>query len=149
MRFAIREGDARFPLFVTSIVAPQLHQDKLEAIKLAEECVFVSPLSLAKFVDSLRGHIPAGSISNTPSFELAPLLACLEVKATDVPQLASELKRIMYRSLTRTPDSPLGPMVRVPLPIRRLIRLFVETHAIASTSRLRERERGDSIIFCA
>ena len=130
---------------VTSIVAPALHKTKLETIKLAEEFVFLSPLSLAEFVNSLRqGHTPASSISGTPSFALAPLWDCLEVKPIDVPQLASELKRIMFRALTGSPNSPLGPMVRVPQPIRRLIRLFVETHAIASTSRLRERERGGS-----
>ena len=129
---------------VTSIVTPELHETKLEAIKLAEEFVFLSPLSLAEFVDSLQAHTPASPISGTSSFALAPLWDCLEVKPTDVPRLASELKRIMFRALTGTPDSPLGPMVRVPLPVRQLIRLFVETHAIASTSRLRERERGDS-----
>jgi hypothetical protein len=135
---------------VTSIVAPELHKTKLEAIKLAEEFVFLSPLSLAEFVDSLQRRTPDSSISGTPSFALAPLWDCLEVKPMDVHQLASELKRIMFRALTGTPDSPLGPMVRVPLPIRELIRLFVETRAIASTSRLRERqgllerERGDS-----
>ena len=35
-------------------------------------------------------------------------------------------------------------MVRLPVPIRELIRLFVETHAIASTSRLRKREKANS-----
>jgi polyribonucleotide nucleotidyltransferase len=50
----------------------------------------------------------------------------------------------MFRALTGTPDSPLGPIVRVPIPIRQLIRLFVEAHAIASTSRLREREKVNS-----
>jgi hypothetical protein len=75
---------------------------------------------------------------------LASLWDCFEVKPGDVPQLASELKRIMFRALTGMPDSPLGPMARVPQPIRQLIRLFVETHAIASTRRLRERERGSS-----
>jgi hypothetical protein len=125
---------------VTSIVAPELHKTKLEAVKLVEEFVFLSPLSLAEFVDSLQRHVPASSISGTPSFALTPLWDCLEVKPPDVPQLASELKRIMFCALTGTPDSPLGPMVSVPLPIRQLIRLFVESHAIASTSRLRERE---------
>ena len=128
---------------MTSIVAPELHETKLEAIRLAEEFVFLSPLSLAEFVASLR-HTPASSISGTPSFALASLWDCLEMKPTDVTQLASELKQIMFRALKGTPVSPLGPMVRVPLPIRQLIRLFVETHAIASTSRLREREKGDS-----
>ena len=125
---------------VTSIAAPELHKTKLEAIKLAEEFVFLSPLSLAEFVDSLKGHPPASSISGTSSFALAPLWDCLEVKPADVPQLASELKRIMFRALMGRPDSPLGPMVKVPLPIRQLIRLFVETHAIASTRKLRARE---------
>lgn len=36
---------------VTSIVAPELHKTKLESIKLAEEFVFLSPLSLAEFVE--------------------------------------------------------------------------------------------------
>jgi hypothetical protein len=129
---------------VTSIIAPELHETKLQAIKLVEEFVFLSPLSLAEFVDSLQGHTPVSSISGTLPFALAPLWDCLEVKPADVPQLASELKRIMFRALTGTPDSPLGPVVRVPLPIRQLIRLFVETHAIASTSRLREREKVHS-----
>lgn len=128
---------------VTSIVAPELHKTKLGAIKLAEEFVFLSPLSLAEFVDSLRGHIPASSISNTPPFELAPVWACLEAKPADVPQLAYELKETMFRALGEKFDSPLGPMALVPLPIRQLIRLFVETRAIASTRRLRERESGE------
>jgi hypothetical protein len=124
---------------VTSIVAPELHKTKLEGIKLVEEFVFLSPLSLAVFVDSLQSYT-----SGTPSFALAPLWDCLEVKPADVPQLASELKRIMLRALTGTPESPLGPMVEVPQPIRQLIRLFVETNAIASTNKLRERERDSS-----
>jgi hypothetical protein len=131
---------------VTSIDAPELHETKLGAIKLAEELVFLSPLSLAEFADSLQGHTTASSISGTPFFALASLLDCLEEMPTDVPQLASQLKRIMFRALKGAPDSPLGPMVRVPLPIRQLIRLFVETHAIASTSKLRERERGVSAV---
>jgi hypothetical protein len=131
-------------LQVTSIVAPELHKSKLDAIKLAEEFVFLSPLSLAEFVGSLKGHSLAVSISGTPSFTLTPLWNCIEAKPADVPQLASELKRIMFCALTEKPDSPLGPMVRVPLPIRQLIRFFVETRAIASTRKLRERERGDS-----
>ena len=80
---------------MTSIDAPELHETKLEAIKLAEEFVFLSPLSLAEFVDFLQGHTPDSSISGTPSFALAPLRDCLEVKPTDVPQLASELKQII------------------------------------------------------
>jgi hypothetical protein len=126
---------------VTSIVAPELHKTKLEAIKLSDEFVFLSPLSLAEFVDSLRGHPPAGSMSGASSLALAPLWDCLEMKPADVPQLAFELKRIMLRALMEKPDSPLGPMLKVPLPIRQLIRLFVEARAFASTSRLRERER--------
>jgi hypothetical protein len=129
---------------VTSIDARELHKAKLEEIKLPEELVFLSPLSLAEFVRSLERHTPAISISGTPSFALAPLWDCLAAEPADVPQLASELKRIMFRVLKETSDTPLGPMVRVPQPIRQLIRLFVETRAIASTSRLRERERGDS-----
>jgi hypothetical protein len=125
---------------VTSIIAPELHSIKLDAIKLAEEFVFLSPLSLAEFVASLAGGIPASSIPGAPPFTLAKLWACLETKPFDVPQLASELKQIMLRALEGTPDSPLGPIVRVPLPICQLVRLFVETHAIASTSKLRERE---------
>jgi hypothetical protein len=128
---------------VTSMIAPDLHKTKLQAIKLAEEFVFLSPLSLAEFVDSLRGHTPTSSISGKPSFALSSLWDCLEVKPIDVPELASELKRIMLDALTGTPDSPLGPVVRVPLPIRQLIRLFVETRAIESTSRLRKREKAN------
>jgi hypothetical protein len=124
---------------VTSIVEPEGHESKLQAIRMAEEFVFLSPLSLADFVDSLQ--TPAGSPSGRPSCALGPLWDCLEVHPTDVPTLASELKRIMFRALQDTPDSPLGPMVRVPQPVRQLIRLFVETRAIASTSRLREREK--------
>jgi hypothetical protein len=130
---------------VTSIVAPELHETKLQAIKLAEEFVFLSPLSLAQFVGSLKGpSSPAISISGTPPFALAPLWDCLEGRPADIPQLAAELKRITHRALAGTPDSAHGPMTRVPLPIRQLIRLFVETHAIASTNRLRERERVNS-----
>lgn len=126
---------------VTSIIDPILHKSKLERIKLAEEFVFLSPLSLAQFVDALQ----RASIVGAPSFALASLWECLEAKPADVPELASELKRTMFRALTRTPNSPLGPMVEVPQPIRQLIRLFVETHAIASTSKLRERERGSRV----
>ena len=129
---------------VTSIVAPELHKTKRETIKLAEEFVFLSPRSLAEFVASQQSPSRASSTSGTQSFPLASLWDCFEVKPGDVPQLASELKRIMFRALTGMPDSPLGPMARVPQPIRQLIRLFVETHAIASTRRLRERERGSS-----
>jgi hypothetical protein len=133
---------------VTSIVAPELHKAKREGIKLAEEFVFLSPLSLAEYVRSLQTRNPADPKSWTPSFALAPLWDCLEAKPADVPQLASELKRIMFSALTTTPDSPLGPMVRVPQPVRQLIRLFVETHALASTSKLRERERNRSSDPC-
>jgi hypothetical protein len=125
---------------VTSTVTPQFHETKLQAIKLVEEFVFLSPLSLAEFVASMQ-RTP---ILNNPSFASAQLWDCLEVKPSDVDELASELKRIMLAALTVTPDSPLGPMVRVPLPIRQLIRLFVETRAIESTSRLREREKANS-----
>ena len=128
---------------VTSIIAPEHHETKLQAIKLAEELVFLSPLSLAEFVDSLRDHTPVSAKPGTSPFALAPLWDCLEVKPANVPQLASELKRMLFRALTGTPNSPLGPMVRVPVPIRQLIRLFVETHAIASTSMLRKRERAN------
>ncbi len=129
---------------VTSIIEHELHENKLQGIKSADEFVFLSPLSLAEFVGSLQGHTPASSLPGTPSFALAPLWDYLEAKPADVPQLASELKRIMLRALTGTPDSPLGPMARVPQPIRQLIRLFVETHAFASTSRLREHEKVNS-----
>ena len=105
---------------VTSIVAPELHKTKLEAIRLAEEFVFLSPLSLAEFVDTLQDPSPVSAISSTSSFALGPLWACFEVKPTDAPQLASELKQIMFRALKGTPDSPLGPMAMVPLPIRQL-----------------------------
>jgi len=128
---------------VTSIIAPEHHETKLQAIKLAEELVFLSPLSLAEYVDSLRDHPPVAEKPGTSPFALAPLWDCLEVKPANVPQLASELKRVLFRALTGTPDSPLGPMVRVPVPARQLIRLFVETHAIASTSMLRKRETAN------
>ena len=128
---------------VTSMVAPELHKTKLQAIKLAEEFVFLSPLSLAEFVDSLQDHTPANSISGTPTFTLSSLWDCLEAKPIDIPELASELKLIMSDAMIGTPDSPLGPMVRVPPPIRQLIRLFVETRAIESTSRPRMREKAN------
>jgi hypothetical protein len=129
---------------VTSITKPEHHQTKLDGIRLVEEFVFLSPLTLAEFVHSLQDHIPSRSISDTPSFASTPLWDCLEVKPADVPELASELRRIMFRALAGMPDSPLGPMVRVPQPIRQLIRLFVETRAIASTNTLREREKVNS-----
>jgi hypothetical protein len=128
---------------VTSIITPELHETKIQGIKLAEEFVFLSPRSLAEFVHSLQSHTPT-SLSDTPPFASAALWDCIEAKLADVPQLASELKRIMFRALAVMPDSPLGPMTRVPLPIRQLIRLFVESRAIESTSRLRERERSNS-----
>jgi hypothetical protein len=124
---------------VTSVTALELHETKRQGIELVEEFVFLSPLSLAEFADSLRERTSDTSASGTRLCGLARLWDCLEVNPIDVPQLASKLKRIMLRALTGTPDSPLGPMVRVPQPIRQLIRLFTET--IASTSRLRERER--------
>ena len=129
---------------VTSVVAPDEHKTKIQAIKLAEEFVFLSPLSLAEFVDSLRGHTPDSSISHTPPFTLSSLWDCLEAKPINVPELAFELRRIMFDALAGTPDSPLGPMARVPLPIRQLIRFFVETRATASTDRLRKREQANS-----
>jgi hypothetical protein len=130
---------------VTSVIAPELHETKLQAIRLAEEFVFLSPLSLAEFVASLKAHTPVQSTSGSPPFALATLWDCLDAKPANVPELASELKRILVRALTGTPDSPLGPMARVPLPIRQLIRLFVEMHALASTNRLREREKANNL----
>jgi hypothetical protein len=129
---------------VTSTVAPEHHKTKIQAIKSVEEYVFLSPLSLAEFVNYLQGHAPARSMPDAPPFALAPLWDCLEAKPADVPQLALELKRILFRALAGPPDSPLGPIAQVPLPIRRLIRLFVETRAIESTNTLREREKGES-----
>jgi len=114
---------------LTSIDAPELHESKLEAIRMADELVFLSPLSLAEFVHSLEGHAPAGSISITRPLALAPLWDCLETNPIDVPQLAPKLKRTLLGALSGMPDSPLGPMVRVPQPVRELIRVFVETHA--------------------
>jgi hypothetical protein len=102
---------------VTSMVAPELHKTKLQAIKLAEEFVFLSPLSLAEFVNSLQGRTSISSISGTPPFVLAPLWDCLDVKPANVPQLASELKRLLFRALTETPESPVGPVARVPIPV--------------------------------
>jgi hypothetical protein len=63
--------------------------------------VFLSPLSLAEYVDSLRDHPPVAEKSGTSPFALAPLWDCLEVKPADVPQLASELKRTMFRARWR------------------------------------------------
>lgn len=133
---------------VTSIVAPDLHKTKLGAIKSAEEFVFLSPLSLAEFVDSLQKHTPSSSKPGTTPFALSSLWNCLETKPINIPQLASALKQTMFCALAGTPTSPLGPLVNVPLPIRQLIRLFVETRAIASTSRLRDREKGVSTVTC-
>jgi hypothetical protein len=128
---------------VTSTTAPEHHEAKLQAIRLVDEFVFLSPLSLARYMDSLQGRPSVPEISDTSSRALGALWDCFEAKPADVPQLASELKRIMFRALTGTPDSPLGPMVRVPLPIRQLIRRFVETQAAASTGRLRKREKAN------
>jgi hypothetical protein len=143
----VRKHGARVQ--VTSIIEPEQHKTKRQAIKLAEEFVFLSPLSLAEFVNSLRGHTPVAWTSDTLPFALTTLWGCLGVKPLDVPQLACELKRIMFGAMTGMPNSPLGPMVRVPLPIRQLIRLFVETHAMACTSRLRKREGAHSRNFAA
>jgi hypothetical protein len=129
---------------VTSIIEPQRHETKLQAIKLAEEFVFLSPLSLAEFVASLQSRTLITEISGASPFELDRLWDCLEAKPADVPELASELKRIMFCALTGIHDSPLGPMVRVPAPIRQLIRAFVKREAIASTTRLRKREEANS-----
>ena len=126
---------------VTSTIAPEFHKAKLQAIKMPDEFVFLSPLSLAEFVDYLQGgnldDLPPG----LPIFQLASLWDCLDKKPSDVPQLAYELKRILCRALTGTFNSPLGPMALVPLPVRQLIRFFAETRAIASTESLREREK--------
>jgi S1 RNA binding domain len=127
---------------VTSIIASDLHETKIQGIRLADEFVFLSPLSLAKFVESLRRYSSAGRVF--ASFELAALWDCLEAKPSTVPELASELRRVMFAAFAVAPDSPLGPLMRVPKPIRELVRLFVETRAIASTRRLREREQRES-----
>ncbi|MBI1212977.1 MAG: hypothetical protein GC190_16060 [Alphaproteobacteria bacterium] len=125
---------------VTSVAEPELHKAKLGAIKLAEEFVFLSPLSLAEYVVSLQGRTRVNQNSDALPFELASLWDCLDEKPMDVLQLASELKRVMLQAMSGPPNSPLGPMVRVPHPLRHLIRHFVETHAFTSTARLRERQ---------
>jgi hypothetical protein len=126
---------------VTSIIAPELHKAKLDAIRSSEEFVFLSPLSLAQFVNNIQDNSRIGATFGTSSSSLAALSQCVNVELGNAPQLAFELKRIMPDALTRTADSPLGPLAAVPLPIRQLVRLFVETQARASTSKLRERER--------
>lgn len=130
-------------LQVTSITEPELHKTKVERIRRVEEYIFLSPLSLAQFVDALRGKAAASAGSDPPPFALAALWDCLDAKPADVPQLASELKRVLFAALAATPDSPLGPMARVPPVLRQLIRYFVETRAVASTGKLREREERD------
>jgi hypothetical protein len=126
---------------VTSITAPEQHDTKLRAIKLAEEFVFLSPLTLAEYAALPRGHTSVIETSGMAPFALDLLWDCLGAKPANVPELASELKRILFDALAKMPDSPLGPIVRVPAPIRRLIALFVKTQAIGSTSRLRQREK--------
>lgn len=124
---------------VTSIIAPELHSAKLESIRLAEEFVFLSPLSLAEFVQENPFCVSA---SGSQSFSLQSLWDCLEAKPMDVPQLASILKINLFKALEEVPSSPEGPMAKVPLPIRQLIRCFVEKRAAATTDRLRKREKN-------
>lgn len=125
---------------ITSVILPEHHKAKLDAIRLAEEFVFLSPLSIAQFVNSLHGAL-GDTISGTSPLSLVALSQCINVELTDAPRLAAELRRMMYNALTQMPNSPIGPLIAVPLPIRQLIRLFVETQTMASTNTLRKREK--------
>jgi hypothetical protein len=123
---------------ITSMIDPELHERKIGSIKRVEELVFLSPLSLAEFVISLHGK--SAPATGGQYFKLSLLWACLGMKSLDAPRLASKLNHILFRALKETPESPLGPMVRVPLPVRQLIRHFVKWHAFESTNKLRARE---------
>ena len=128
---------------VTSIIGPETSRGQSSGYQIGRGVRVSVPSIAGKFCRRSAGTTDDPSIGH-PTFELVALWNCMETKPLDVPQLASDLKRILLSALAEIPNSPLGPMARVPLPIRQLIRIFVETHAVVSTSRLRERERSQS-----
>lgn len=111
----------------TSIISSKRHHEKREAISRTEEYVFLSPLSLAEFAKASPEHAKS-------------LAECLETEISFVEGVAYEIRHILNEAIDKPAVSPLGPLARVPKQLRALVRAYVETMAMDTTARLRNRE---------
>jgi hypothetical protein len=116
---------------VTQVVDAAQHHSKLEKIRLAEEFVILSPLTLARAV---------ARQSLLPLVEKVRFWECFSTPRLPVPQLARTIYDAFQKAIGQAQDHPLGPLHFVPQPLRELVQLYVATEARRTTRHLRRRE---------
>jgi hypothetical protein len=117
-----------------------LHAQRMSRCRHPEGYVVVSPLQLASHVESffesdLGGEVEAG------------FWECLGAEPVDRPELATALLRIFDSAILEPVRHPLGPMVKVPVPIRCLVRSYVKAKSFDAAKHMREELSGRPGLF--
>jgi hypothetical protein len=122
---------------VTQTTLQDRLEQKLARIPRVNEFVILSPRSLADALDH-----EAGTELLSPA-DLAQFWAMFPQPPIDIEEMARGIKVLLASAMVRSTDDPRGPIARVPVPLRRLVRSFVASEAYRTTSELRARERRD------
>lgn len=118
---------------VTAIADPERHLDKLADIRRVGQFVILSPLTLARFVDT---EVHDGAHEHLAPDVLGAFWEQLPGRPMDVGALAQMLRRMLFDALPRR-DDPRGPVAALPPAVRAVLRAFVAHEARRSTEELR------------
>jgi hypothetical protein len=127
-----RKGGGRIQ--VSLVAKPELHQKKVEALYLGDELIFLTPFDLATFA------VSPPAVPLLQNFGWSEFWASLGGMQQDVGDLAKLLHDLFVDSLLFPPSHPNGPMWLIPPPVRKLIRIFTEHHAMTTAEQVKKRE---------
>lgn len=92
--------------------------------------VILTPVRLAQYIEQC---LEAGA----QTWGGDDIWACFPGQPADTSELAHALSKVFERAIESNESHPLGPMLKVPSPVRRLVQGFVRTAAFSAAERMR------------
>jgi len=132
-----RRGGARIQVSLSA--NPDFHRDKVDALHLPEEFIFLTPLDLAHCA------ISPPELPLFENFEWDVFWASLGEKYQDEIELAHILHDLFVDALSFPRLNPHGPMWILPPTLRQFIRIFTEYRANEATNCIRIREQSKGV----
>ena len=117
------------------------HQEKVDSLRRPRELVLISPTTIAEAVVS---ELRSPSIEDFDADQFWRELGSLPQSENE---MAEELAKLFRRVIRSSTVHPGGPLFLVPVPLKILIRNFVEKACFRATEELRNRERVGGVSF--
>ncbi len=122
------------------------HQQKIETIRNPDHFVILSPWALASSIPHFGCEATAAQVPMDHDL-VQRFWRCLPGQPDSLESLAYTIRGLLHNAIHGNIRDPRGPLVRVPEPVRELIRFWVKHEAFRSTLAMREWEETEGEFF--